>query len=27
VDGVYKVSEAIELLQHWDHKKIKDTVL
>jgi transcription-repair coupling factor (superfamily II helicase) len=26
VDGVYKVSEAIELLQHWDHKKVKDTI-
>lgn len=26
VDGVYKVSEAIELLQHWDHKKVKESI-
>ena len=26
VDGVYTVSEAIELLQHWDHKKAKESI-
>ncbi|MCF8213468.1 MAG: DEAD/DEAH box helicase, partial [Cryomorphaceae bacterium] len=26
VDGVNTVSEAIELLQHWDHKKAKESI-
>ena len=26
VDGVNSVSEAIELLQHWDHKKAKESI-